>query len=1024
MRQLIIFIFLTVSLAAFSQKVSGPTYGQGNARWTDDVPEGVIFYEGFEGVSLPQLPNGWTSQSVSQEAFKSGTAGTALGQTNSNGYWPVPAHGIFAMTNDDECNCNKSFDRLTSRLFDGSGLSYLKILFEAFQNGSSGQEAWLEIKKDNGPWTKIYEIRPSSRWQTHETVIPGSFLQEGFQFRFRYSDNCNYASGLALDNIYLINQPTSAFRLDEFFSIDGDVPGSGQGYELMPLRQAQYARLRFGGLVLNDSEILKNVNLKVSIQGPMNYTDSSGNWSLAPLTEDYVTFTSRNRFTPFLSGDYNISVSLRTDSSDLNDNDNHAEMHLGVGDSIYARLKDGTDGTGIRFDESGDRVGSVFQFHHGDTLKSINVNIHPASVVGSRFRIKLFSYDTLTSSLFSSSPIQITQNDLGSYKRIDINEHIGAGKILVALENETGSLIFYGNTKVVAERGNALSFQAGSPWKAFPYFVDLQLITTTISESCPGHFQYEVDDQSCPGLNDGKIKADIHDANLPWTYSWSNGAGNVDSIDNLSPGSYQLIVTDANSCIYEKLFHVGPTDSIEINPTIVADSCGTHEGRIDLNISGGTGPYAINWNGANGLNFQDDLTKGSYSIEIIDINECSFQEDISLPGTDQLGIAFTIFASGCNDSNGFAAITPFGTGPFSYSWINGEQSDTITGLKSGVYTITLSDSIGCMTVGRAFVPDSNAPSVSVQSVADIVCSDSSNGKININVSGGLPNYTYDWSNGTTDEDLVGLSTGIYDLSITDANGCKNFFSQSVSNLSSPIILDLFAKGNYCDGDSNGQIQSLVNGGAPMYSYLWSTGSDSNKLDHLGQGTYSITVTDNNGCESINEMNIASGNVILIDVDTIEYDTGGSILFENKIFVSVFGGVPPFSYLWNDSVASKDLINVDSGRHQLVVTDQLGCEKALNVDIGDGPSGKKEILFQPLKVYPNPLKSGVSMTFKSNEPIRRIQFVNVQGQTVYSIDPTETSDSIRLTSPTLSSGLYLVRISTETTTRAKRILYYQ
>src|SRR5690606_18682607 len=79
-------------------------------RYDENLPTGILFYEGFENAQRPNLPTGWSTQSLSDEGFYTGTAGKSAGQTNKNGFWNVPLRGIFAMSNDDVCNCDKSKD--------------------------------------------------------------------------------------------------------------------------------------------------------------------------------------------------------------------------------------------------------------------------------------------------------------------------------------------------------------------------------------------------------------------------------------------------------------------------------------------------------------------------------------------------------------------------------------------------------------------------------------------------------------------------------------------------------------------------------------------------------------------------------------------------------------------------------------------------------------------------------------------------------------------------------------------------
>ena len=105
-----------------------PDYQYSSSRELDSLPEGIIFYEGFDNGLLPELPADWSTFSVSDQGFYVGTSGGAVGQSNEGGFFPVPNHGLYVMTNDDRCNCDKSQDLLISKRMDLTGLEYLRVI--------------------------------------------------------------------------------------------------------------------------------------------------------------------------------------------------------------------------------------------------------------------------------------------------------------------------------------------------------------------------------------------------------------------------------------------------------------------------------------------------------------------------------------------------------------------------------------------------------------------------------------------------------------------------------------------------------------------------------------------------------------------------------------------------------------------------------------------------------------------------------------------------------------------------------
>lgn len=992
-------------------------------RYDDQLPSDVIFHEGFENASFPSLPTDWTTQGQTSDRFKTGTAGSGNGQTNQNGFWNVPLHGLFAYTNDDVCNCDKSEDILTSPEFNLREQSVVSLRFEAYQDGSAGQQIDVELKNDSGDWVSIYQVPASANWVVHRIGIPDSFLHQNFQFRFRYDDQGNYASGFAVDNIYLYKARTERLAMEEFFTVNGDLQGSGQLYNCIPLRQARAARMRFGARSENDAETGKNLNLSVKVYGSVAFDDTSATYFFGPGEENNVSFSSRVRYNPYNLGSYTLSAVLMTDSLDNDFSDNVASGAFDVVDTVYRRTSMSVDNSiGVWLQDFGDRYGSVFQFYEPDTLRAVKVRIHPSSQAGARFRVKVFNYDTLTSSTFSSNTFTVDASDIGTDLRIPLNIRIRRGRQVVVIEKESGTarLVIGASGEMVAENGNALTRPTGENWRSFSYFPKISLILPPIDSTCPGHVQYSVTDETCVGEEDGSIQTEVVGANSPFTYNWSNGAGNVSSIDDLTPGFYDLFVVDAANCIYEQNFEIKAADTIKFEPLILPDSCGRATGSVDLNVQGGSRPFLITWNGDARPEFETNLDKGSYAIDLTDAEGCEATANVHVPGTDAIGIAFSITNPACQDSNGAVSITPFGTGPFTYAWASGDSTTALDSLSSGVYDVTMTDSIGCTTKGRAFVNDSNAPAATVQNIQHVTCYGQANGAANLTTTGGLAPYGFAWSNGDTTEDISSLAPGRYYLSVTDTAGCRSFNAVQIEEESTPLLVSLNARGNYCQGDSNGIAELIVNGGESPYDYAWSNASTDASLDSLGSGSYHFTVTDANGCVFTDSVVIASGIVFNAEIDSVSWDTSDNFIDENNIYVNVNGGTPPLNYLWNDIIPGKDLIGVPTGSFIFRATDQLGCITGFEYLLENGPAGiGRAPLVNVITIYPNPSRSGETIVITGSSTMRNILICDLQGRIVQRHAVNATTASMDLSR--LQPATYLVQVITDSDVFTERIL---
>ncbi|MEX2595287.1 MAG: T9SS type A sorting domain-containing protein [Salibacteraceae bacterium] len=1026
MKKILLFGFILIASASFAQRIGGDTPSDQvpKSRFLENVPEGTVFYEGFENSQRPSLPIGWTSQSLATEGFITGTAGNTPGQSNENGFWPVPLHGIFAMTNDDVCNCDKSQDRLLSPVINASGLDQLFLAFNAFQNGSGAQQASVAIKASGLPWLSLMTLPSSSNWEDYYIAIPKSYLRPGFQIRFEYDDQGNYASGLAIDDVLLSTAQKGNFSLQSFYSIREDQQGSGQFYESIPKLHAQNARYNFSGRIINNNPSIKNAKLAINISGPLSLDDTSANWNISPETTDTVFFHSSQSFSPYSIGVYSVTATVVTDSFDNNFSDNWFTQNFSVSDSVYQRVAfEDNYNTGVWLQNSTDRFGSGVYFHKADSLKAIHVNIHPATAVGARFRIKLFSYDTLTFSSFSSSQREVEAQEPGTIIRIPINEKVSKGRYLVVVEKETGG----GNLVIAAKRNpraienNALFRKAAENWRSFPYFPQLSLITSSLNDSCSGSIQYSIQNQTCVGSNDGAIEVSLIDAPSPVTFVWSNGAGNVNSINSLSPGNYNVSVTDSAGCEYIKSFEILASDTLSFSKTTTLDSCAQSTGQIKLAISGGEQPYTITWDSTIGLNYLDQLSLGSYPVNITDDNGCMIDDTIHVGGTEALGIAFNITQPDCFDSNGLVSFTPFGTAPFSVIWNTGDTTTMLNDLEAGIYTVTIEDSIGCQTLSQAYLNNLNAPNLTIADKQNIKCFDQNDGFIEASASGGTAPYIFNWSNGDNTSTIDNLAIGIYDLTVSDASGCLSFISEKIHRNVKPLIVDLNERGNYCWKGNAGIAELLVNGGSQPYTYDWSTGATDIEISNLPADEYDVTVTDDNGCSFVKSFEIADGYAFFTLLDSTVIDTTSSFLPKNKIYISTFGGTPPFKHVWNDSIYSEDLIDVPLDTYNLLVTDQLGCVITFNHILGIGPDGivQSEQQDNTISIYPNPVSNSEELFIRSDQIISTLTLSDINGRLLYNVSIADFHAKVRL--PSLSPGVYLLRFSSPVGVMTKKLV---
>jgi hypothetical protein len=310
---------------------------------------------------------------------------------------------------------------------------------------------------------------------------------------------------------------------------------------------------------------------------------------------------------------------------------------------------------------------------------------------------------------------------------------------------------------------------------------------------------------------------------------------------------------------YQSVMIGGPFSS---GNTSVQPTCTNSDGSITVWAAGTTGPYSYQWsNGVNILNSPDsictlsNIAAGPYTVTITDGNGCFATGGYQSPtsGESQIWlwasspVTATSSATPSNCFDGTATVVPAnGTAPYSYSWntIPIQTSATASGLSPGFYQCTVSDANGCTRLVYVNVPSGPNYLQATSSVLPAVCG-GSDGSILLNVSGGQAPYSFSWSHGATTEDVLNLPSGMYQVTITDAQGCSLQLSKYVS-LHSPVQLVVSETAPGC-GLSDGSMNVLASGGTPPYSYMWSNGETTAQISGLPEGGYSVLVSDQNGC---------------------------------------------------------------------------------------------------------------------------------------------------------------------------------
>jgi gliding motility-associated-like protein len=358
-----------------------------------------------------------------------------------------------------------------------------------------------------------------------------------------------------------------------------------------------------------------------------------------------------------------------------------------------------------------------------------------------------------------------------------------------------------------------------------------------------------------------------------------------------------------------------------INP-----KCYDSTGSASVTPNGGKSPYTYSWNTGSTNQTLSGVMAGTYTCVIKDAGGCSFSQSVIITAPTALTIKATTFPATCSYlCNGQAIIVPKGgTNPYNYKWSNGATVASISNLCVGTtYTITVTDAHGCphdTTINIANPP----PIVLTTSNTPSLCN-KPDGSASVVASGGTPGYTYLWNTGATATSaaLNNITSGNYCVLILDANKCRDSACVNVPDIPGDSIKIVAITNVSCNGGNNGSAIASANGGTTPYTYLWSpSGGATTTANSLTAGTYTIIVTDNNGCKNIAVATITQPPPVIVATppDTICIGQTATLTAAGS------GGTPGYTYLWNSITpgTTYSVSPLTTTNYNVQATDANGC----------------------------------------------------------------------------------------------------
>ncbi len=468
---------------------------------------------------------------------------------------------------------------------------------------------------------------------------------------------------------------------------------------------------------------------------------------------------------------------------------------------------------------------------------------------------------------------------------------------------------------------------------------------------------------TCNGGTNSFVDITVRGGTAPYSYFWSDGTNKQDIV-NREAGLYHVTVSDVKSCsaVLENIEILEPSPlNVRIDSLVNVSCAGSESGFVEIEATGGTGPYEYNWGIFDGNqlseNFLDSLLPGAYSLTVVDNFECksrAFSLDIQSMNTPlRLDIERTTDIRCFGDSTGVLTVQiNDGLAPYDFNWSSGDKNisispnDSISGLIAGLYNVTVTDTEGCVGISDSIsISDLAALAYEVEMRVDNACWNENQGAIEINILGGTPPYDVNWSHTT-------------------------------ANLTS--------------------------------------------LFNLASGNYAATITDNEGCtKTTTNIEIMSPAAITVDVE-LQQPTDTSL---GSITVNPSGGTGQLSILWRDpldGMSSETVMDLGPGDYPLSIVDALGCvlDTIITLDLissVENPTDSKQVF-----IYPNPTNDKIILSEEVNG-LQYIRLYNLNGQEVMHLNSNYYSMNKEILLPNLPSGLYYYQIKTTTASYLGKII---
>lgn len=498
-----------------------------------------------------------------------------------------------------------------------------------------------------------------------------------------------------------------------------------------------------------------------------------------------------------------------------------------------------------------------------------------------------------------------------------------------------------------------------------------------------GQLVGEPDPVTCFGDSDGAVTVTASLGDPPYSF-FLDGTGAEQStgqFDGLTAGEHYVLVRDTALCEDTVRFVVPGPDSLQVDAEQVQQGCpGAQRNQVMAGIEGGNGGFSYIWNDGQTTSIAVNLDSFIYAVTVTDAKGCMDTSSIKVedipvfnPNVIQSSPSCFGFDDGQLAVNFVEGGLSQDPNDYRFLWSTGDTGRIVSNLPGGLaYTVTVTSGQNCEVITERVLRQPSEISFEITAQEALCASDPLGSATVTNITGDNDEFTFQWDGSAGNQMTAtasNLRPGTYTVTITDEDGCTKSGSITLDP-PSEIELAVDKEDNLCYGDQDGRIEVTPSGGIPEYDFQWSTGATGSSLTGLPAGTYTLSLTDKNGCEVVEEITIEAPPLLSVQLEekdpTCFGFRNGTIMFE------VEGGVPPYLYsLDNENFSGANMfVGLEADDYQVYVKDDNGCIWLERVTLEDPPEFTVNAGFDQTII----LGDSIQLTADASNGVGGVEFV--------------------------------------------------